>query len=138
MSSKRNTKLQRERADSYSGPYNTNASHKISIEEREYFDLPNKNDSLSNLRNNNEKTNKSAHTVIDNYLLSQSPQHTVQGGPLHAPEVGTITSEEVARRVQTKIDTAKETGDIHNDRFRNYLKKNAKAYNIDARQFNGY
>jgi hypothetical protein len=40
--------------------------------------------------------------------------------------------------VEQKINAAKKTGDIQNERFRNFLKKSADACNIDLRKFNGY
>lgn len=58
-------------------------------------------------------------------------------GPLKC-EYGTIPSREVASRIQDKINVAKETGDIQNERYRNFLAKSAEAYGIDKRQFNGY
>ncbi len=61
----------------------------------------------------------------------------MEGVTLSCP-YGTISSSEIARRVEQKIDAAKQTGDIHNERFRNYLKKFAEAYNVDLRKFNGY
>jgi hypothetical protein len=82
-------------------------------------------------------TNRSVHNKIDNHLLRQSPSHSFDGGPLDA-KYGTVTSQQVAARIEAKIEVAKETGDIYNDRFRSYLKKSAEAYGVDLRKFNGY
>lgn len=133
----RDLATQRARGSMYSGTNATHSSHVIPAEQRAYFGLS-RQDHLANYRNVNAFTNQAVHTTIDNHLLSQSRNHSFVGGPVHSPSAGTISSREVADRVQRQIDVAKVTGDIHNDRFRNFLSKSASAYGIDRRQFNGY
>lgn len=135
-SSKRNVDLQKECSDSYTGDYVTEASHYISVKEREYFKLPNKNDSEANYRNQNQLTNRSVHTTIDNYLLAQSPKHSVEATALKC-SAGYISKDEIKQRIEMKIKVAKETGDINNKRYRNFLHKCAEAYGVDMRTFNG-
>jgi len=132
------TAHQKERADAYRGEYDTQSSHVISAAERVHFNLPNKNDSIANYHNNNTSVNQSNHQVIDNNLLKQSSKHTMQyDGPLESVN-GSIPLREVQDRVLRKIDVAKETGDIHNERERNFLKKAADGHGLDMRAFNGY
>lgn len=119
----------------------THVSHVISAKERAYFNLPKANDGPANYRNTNAYTNQSVHQRIDNFFLAQSRRHKFDGDGFNSGRAGNrsyISFGEVARRVQRKIDVAKQTGDIHNSRFRNYLRKAADAANLDLRQFNGY
>jgi len=70
-SSKHNPALQKQCGEKYEGDYQVEASHYISVKEREHFGLANGNDSEVNYRNQNQLTNRSVHTTIDNYLLGQ-------------------------------------------------------------------
>ncbi|PRP86896.1 hypothetical protein PROFUN_03644 [Planoprotostelium fungivorum] len=138
MTDNKRTHHQQDCSDKYTGPYDTHASHIISADERSHFDLPNSNDGPSNYRNNNAITNQSVHTTIDNHLLDQSSSHSMEGGSLTTNSGIYVPETEVQSRVEHKIDTAKETGDIQNDRYRGFLEKAADAYDIDKRAFNGY
>ncbi len=140
MSSSKRTANQQARRDAYQGSdaSTKQSSHYISAQERSHFDLANKHDSLANYRMQEAFTNQSVHRKIDNHLLRQSHNHSMEGGWLRDRDGHTITSTEIAGRVQMKIDVAKQQGDIHNDRYRNFLHKAADAYGLDLRQFNGY
>ena len=135
-SSKRNLALQKQCAAKYEGDNKVDASHYISVMEREHFDLANGNDNESNYRNQNQLTNRSVHTTIDNYLISQSSKHSIEGKSLMC-EAGYIAPSEIKARIEMKIDVAKQTGDIYNARFQNYLRKCAEGYGVDMRVFNG-
>lgn len=137
MTDRKRTSKQTERREMYQGSNKVDSSHYISAKERLYFNLPNKNDTLSNYRNQNPTTNRSNHNKIDNFLLKNNKKHSYEGQTLQGKN-GSIYACESRNRIQHKIDVAKENGDIHNDRFRNYLKKAANAYDMDLRQFNGY
>jgi hypothetical protein len=139
MDSKR-THHQTTSKDNYKGDLDTHAAHYISVKERTYYNLPNSNDSAKNYRQANAYTNQSVHTRIDNHYLNQSPNHSYETMSNYG-ESGTasyISPEEEARRVQAKIDVAKDQGDMDNKRFRSHLKKAAEANDLDLRQFNGY
>jgi hypothetical protein len=130
--------------NAYEGEYKTDASHRISAEERKHFKLANKNDGPENYRQNNSFTNKSIHSRIDNHYLSQTTKHEFvamtpeQRKYVHEGKEVYISPAEEAARIQAKIDVAKSTGDINDERFRNYLYKAAEANALDLRQFNGY
>ncbi len=132
------TSHQKDCSDKYTGDNNTHASHYIPAKQREYFNLPNSNDGPSNYRNVNAYTNQSVHNTIDNHLLSQSRNHSFEGGPLTTNSGTSISSREISARIEKQISVAKETGDIHNDRYRQFLYKSADAYGVDKRKFNGY
>ncbi|PRP87824.1 hypothetical protein PROFUN_04298 [Planoprotostelium fungivorum] len=138
MTNSKRTHHQKDCSDKYTGSHNTHASHVISAAERSHFRLPNSNDDPSNYRNNNAATNQSVHTTIDNHLLSQSSSHSMSGGSLNTNAGYYVPAREVQARIEHKIDVAKENGDIHNERYRSFLKKAAGAYGIDQRTFNGY
>lgn len=74
------TSHQKDCSEKYTGDNKTNASHVISVKEKEYFNLPKSNDSPANYRNQNAATNQSVHTTIDNHLVNNSPNHTIEGG----------------------------------------------------------
>ena len=137
MAEKKRTYHQKERRESYKGNREVDSSHYISAKERNYFRLANKNGDICNYRNQEQRTNRSNHNVIDNYLLKQSRTHGYDGSALQSVD-GPIYRREVKDRIQQKINVAKETGDINDGRFKSYLKKSAAAYYMDLRQFNGY
>jgi len=95
-------------------------------------------DNQTNYRNVNASTNQSNHNVIDNYLLNQNRKHSTEGTSLNSNVNGYIPKVEVKARIEKKIEVAKETGWIDNDRYRNFLYKSAEAYDVDLRKFNGY
>lgn len=133
------TAAQQDRRDAYRGNDDSkHSSHVISAAERAHFRLANGDDSLSNYRMQHAATNQSVHTAIDGMLLSQSQRRSIEVEPFTTGAGYYVSRDEVARRVQAKIDVAKEQGDIYNERFRNYLEKCAEAAGLDRRQFNGY
>ena len=135
---KRNVDLQKARASSYTGNQKTNASHVISVKERTHFDLPNRNDNLSNYRNCRETTNKSVHTSIDNNLLERYSEKSSDKGTGLTTSSGTkIPKAQFAARIEQKIKVAKKTGDIHNPRYCNFLQNSSSDFNVDKRKFNG-
>ncbi|PRP75717.1 hypothetical protein PROFUN_09141 [Planoprotostelium fungivorum] len=106
--------------------HNTHTSHIISAAERSHFRLANGNDGPFNYRNNNAATNQS------------SSSHSMRGGSLNTNAGYYVPAREVQARIERKIEVAKGNGDIHNERYRGFLKKAAGAYGIDQRTFNGY
>jgi len=136
MAGKR-TLYQKECRDKYTGMFRTEASHNISVKEKEYFKLPTSNDGPENYRNQNTITNRSVHTTIDNNLLHNSSKHHRYEGKSLECGAGYISKNEIRNRIQAKINVAKKSGDIRNQRYKKFLKKSADAYDMDLRQFNG-
>lgn len=135
-SASKRTRHQKDRLKMYQGEEKVHSSHIISAKERKKFDLANYRDRIENYRNQLSSTNQSVHTVIDNYLMSQNKNKEMQGGPLPSSK-GVIPKSQIKKRIEMKIEIAKLSGDIKNKRFNSYLKKAAKAYDVDMRCFNG-
>ncbi|CAE7763169.1 unnamed protein product, partial [Symbiodinium necroappetens] len=129
MSSSKRTHHQQDCHVSYGGRFNTHASHTISAAERAHFNLANRSDGPGNYRNCDAYTNQSVHRRIDEHFLCQSQRHSFTQDGMDFGQPGTksyISPQEVARRTQAKINAAKESGDIYNRRFNNYLYKMAE------------
>ena len=69
-------------------------------------------------------------------FLDKSKNHSIEGVSLNCG-AGYIAPSEIKARIEMKIDVAKQTGDIHNDRYQNFLRKCAEGYGVDMRVFNG-
>jgi len=136
----RNRELQKERGDTYSGKYKTQASHVVSVDEREEFDLPPESETLRNLRNQNEYTNLSVHKRIDNGLLRMWRKGEFCMDEINRGTPGDssyISPQEVHDRIVQKIEVAKAQGDLQDPSFKEYLYKAADMADVDLRIFNG-
>lgn len=126
----------------YNGDYDTHAAHYNSVKELKHFGVSTSKyeDNDANYHNANEFTNLSVHNRIDKLLLDSHSNRAAEINGFSYTSGGEqvyVSPQEMADRVYHKIDAAKATGAMDNERYQNYLKKSAERLNMDMRAFNG-
>jgi hypothetical protein len=126
----------------YGGEYDTHASHYISDKELGHFGVSHSaGNYYGNYRNCNAHTNLSQHKRMDNMLMNA---HTGRADSLSGFSYNSgghswqVSHQDMVDRVSHKIEVAKASGSIDNDRLCNYLYKSADRLNMDMRAFNGH
>lgn len=120
---------------SYKGKKKIGASHYISVMEQKHFNLAACEDDIDNYRNVAPETNKNKYTRIDNYLVGQNKNTVVNGVSIKYEknrDTKTISKLVIKQRIEKKVEVAKSTGWIKNERFNKYLCKICAAYGISV------
>ena len=97
-------------------------------------------DNDANYHNANEFTNLSVHNRIDKLLMDSHRTRAEEINGFSYTSGGEqvyVSPQEMADRVYHKIDAAKATGAMDNERYQNYLRRSAERLNMDMRAFNG-
>lgn len=129
-------RYQKQHAAIYRGDYVTDSSHGFS--KKEMVDLGISCDHPTNYRNCNQFTNRSVHNRIDNLFMQESSEPLGGVNYRYRGAEHYISPQEMTDRLQWKIDVAKESGAMDQERVFNYLYGNAERLNMDLRTFNGW